>query len=171
MLGRVSDKCICSYCLTVVNLHEKQISEEDIMMSLPPSPQVSLLEAQCPCSSSDRHSASQAFLGPHTGCGLSRTENGEVATLHSRMIPFWEYHSPGASSGGGWMEGVRLLWCGLANRVLHWSPHLRSPTHPPCPLSSHTATHTRFLDPSLSDLPRVFPVPLSPLCIFRSSIR
>lgn len=38
MLGRVSDKCVCSYCLTVVNLHEKQISEEGIMISLPPNP-------------------------------------------------------------------------------------------------------------------------------------
>lgn len=95
MLGRVSDKCVCSYCLTVVNLHEKQISEEGIMISLPPNPQVSLLEAQCSYSFSDHHSPSQAFLGPHTGCGLSSTENGEVATLHSQMIPFWEYHSPG----------------------------------------------------------------------------
>lgn len=102
---------------------------------------------------------------------------GVVSAAQRRLR--WPHCIPGWSPSGnitvlglllvvaGWREfgSCSVFW------LLHWSPHLWSPTHSPCPLSSHTATHTCFLDPSLSNLPRVFPVPVSPLCIFQSSIR
>lgn len=169
MLGRVSSKCVCPCCPSL-NLHETQTSEEGIIISLPPNLHVSLLEAQCPCSSGDHHSPSQAFLE-----FSHRVRSHQHRAWWGGHTPF--LHDPLLGMSHSW--GLHLVvtgWREFGSSSVSWLTGY-SPGAPPsgCLLllsTRLTHCHVNMLSwPFLIKSTRVFPVPVSPLCIFQSSTR